>query len=213
MLSLKKLLGKDDKFFDLLEAGAEEAKTAVNLFSAYLKKLAQTDGAPGALDEFVTTRRKEKRIRHLMIDELSKTFVTPLEREDIEALSFALYRVPKQVEKIVERLSIYPGRVPHVAFQRQAELMSQAAEAVVFMVKQLRHGTNIEKIREANDRLQYAEGEADKVMLSLLKELYHGPYDAKELVILQELYEMVEQAVDRCRNAGNIVVQIVLKHS
>ena len=213
MLSLKKLLGKDDKFFDLLEAGAEEAKTAVDLFAAYLKKLAASDGAPGALDDFVTTRRKEKRIRHMMTEELSKTFVTPLEREDIEALSFALYRIPKIVEKIVERLSIYPGRVPHVAFQRQAELMSLAAEAVVFMVKELRHGTNIEKIREANDRLQYAEGEADKVMLSLLKELYHGPYDAKELVILQELYEMVEQAVDRCRNAGNIVVQIVLKHS
>lgn len=213
MLSLKKLLGKDDKFFDLLEAGAEEAKAAVDLFSAYLKKLAQTEGAPGALDDFVQTRRKEKRIRHMMTEELSKTFVTPLEREDIEALSFALYRIPKIVEKIVERLSIYPGRVPHVAFLRQAELMSLAAEAVVFMVKQLRHGTNIEKIREANDRLQYAEGEADKVMLSLLKELYHGPYDAKELVILQELYEMVEQAVDRCRNAGNIVVQVVLKHS
>lgn len=215
MLSLKKLLGKDGKFFDLLEAGAEEAKTSVDLFAAYLKKIAASgSGSGGALDEFIATRRKEKRIRHLMTEELSKTFVTPLEREDLEALSFALYRIPKQIEKIVERLSIYPGRVPHAAFQRQAELMSQAAEAVMFMVKQLRTGTtNIEKIREANDRLQYAEGEADKVMLALLKELYHGPYDAKELVILQELYEMVEQAVDRCRNAGNVVVQIVLKHS
>lgn len=213
MLSLKKLLGKDDKFFDLLEAGAEEAKASVDLFASYLKKLADSNGQSGTLDDFVQTRRKEKRIRHLMTEELSKTFVTPLEREDIESLSFALYRIPKQVEKIVERLSIYPGRVPHSAFQRQAELMSQAAEAVVFMVKQLRVGAHIEKIREANDRLQYAEGEADKVMLGLLKDLYHGPYDAKELVILQELYEMVEQAVDRCRNAGNIVVQIVLKHS
>lgn len=215
MLSLRKLLGKDDKFFDLLEAGAQEAKTSVDLFSDYLKKVAAS-GSEGvdALDEFIQTRRKEKRIRYMMTEELSKTFVTPLEREDIEALSFALYRIPKQLEKIVERLSIYPGRVPHAAFQRQASLMSQAAEAVMFMVKQLRTGaTNIEKIREANDRLQYAEGEADKVMLALLKELYHGPYEAKELVILQELYEMVEQAVDRCRNAGNIVVQIVLKHS
>jgi uncharacterized protein len=213
MFSLKKLLGKDDKFFDLLEAGADEAKASVNLFSVYLKKLADSNGAHGTLDDFVQTRRKEKRIRYMMTEELSKTFVTPLEREDIEALSFALYRIPKQVEKIVERLSIYPGRVPHSAFQRQAELMSQAAEAVAFMVKQLRGGTHIEKIREANDRLQFAEGEADKVMLGLLKDLYHGPYDAKELVILQELYEMVEQAVDRCRNAGNIVVQIVLKYS
>jgi uncharacterized protein Yka (UPF0111/DUF47 family) len=212
MLSLKKLLGKDDKFFDLLEAGAEEAKASVSLFSGFLEAIA-AGNAPSKLDEFIQTRRKEKRIRHKMTEELSKTFVTPLEREDIEALSFALYRIPKQVEKIVERLSIYPGRVPHEAFKRQAELMLQAAEAVVFMVKQLRGGTNIEKIREANDRLQFAEGEADKVMLGLLKELYHGPYDAKELVILQELFEMVEQAVDRCRNAGNIVVQIVLKYS
>ena len=212
MFSLKKLLGKEDKFFDLLEAGAEAAKVSVDLFSRYLQQLA-AGGAASQLDDFVQTRRREKRIRHEMNEELSKTFVTPLEREDIEALSFALYRIPKQVEKIVERLSIYPGRVPHTAFQRQAELMLQAAEAVTFMVKQLRGGTHIEKIREANDRLQFAEGEADKVMLGLLKDLYHGPYDAKELVILQELFEMVEQAVDRCRNAGNIVVQIVLKHS
>lgn len=213
MFSLKKLLGKDDKFFDLLEAGAEEAKASVDLFASYLKKTAGAAGTGFALDEFIQTRRKEKRIRRTMMEELSRTFVTPLEREDIEALSFALYRIPKQVEKIMERLSIYPGRMPQAAFQRQAELMSQAADAVVFMVKQLRGGTTIAKIQGANDKLQFAEGEADKVMLSLLKDLYQGPYDAKELVILQELYEMVEQAVDRCRNAGNIVVQIVLKHS
>ena len=209
---LKKIFGKEDKFFDLLEAGAEEAKTSVNLLSRYLQTLAE-GGPPANLEDFLQTRRKEKRIRHQMTEELSKTFVTPLEREDIEALSFALYSIPKAVEKLVERLAIYPGRVPHAAFQRQADLLTLAADAVFFMVKQLRGGTHIEKIREANDRLQYAEGEADKVMLTLLKELYHGPYEAKELVILQELYEMVEQAVDRCRNAGNIVVQIVLKSS
>ena len=213
MLWLKKLLGKDDKFFGLLEAGAEESKASVELFVNTLKKIAAGSAAGVSLDEFIQARRKEKRIRHTMVEELSRTFVTPLEREDIEALSFALYRIPKQVEKIVERLSIYPGRIPHAAFERQAELMLQAAEAVVFMVKQLRGGTNIERIREANDRLQYAEGEADKVMLSHLKELYQGPCEAKELVILQEIYELVEQGVDRCRNAGNIVVQIVLKHS
>ncbi|ACB75782.1 DUF47 domain-containing protein [Opitutus terrae] len=209
---LKKILGRDDKFFDLLEAGAEEARTSVLLLSQYLQTL-NRGGPPPQLDDFVQTRRKEKRIRYQMMEQLSKTFVTPLEREDIEALSFALYRIPKAIEKIVERLSIYPGRVPHTAFLRQAELLTMAADAVVFMVKGLRSGTHLEKVREANDRLQHAEGEADKVMLGLLKELYHGPFDTKELLILQELYEMVEQAVDRCRNAGNIVVQIVLKYA
>ena len=212
MFSLKKLFGKEDKFFDLLEEGAAAANESVTLFSAYLQHLG-SGASPENLDEFVQSRRKEKRVRHEMTEALSRTFVTPLEREDIEELSFALYRIPKSVEKIVERLSIYPGKVPHAAFQRQAELLKLASEAVVFMVKELRGGTNIERIREANDRLQYAEGEADKVMLDLLKELYLGPCDAKVLVILQEIYELVERAVDRCRNAGNVVVQIVFKHS
>ena len=213
MLSLKKLFGKDEKFFDLLEAGADEARASVELFGKYLQALSKGAGTGLSTDEFVQARRKEKRLRQQMTEELGRTFVTPLEREDIEALSFALYRIPKQVEKIVERIGIYPGKLPAAAFARQAELMLQAADAVVFMVKQLRGGTTMAKIQEASDRLQFAEGEADKVMIALLKDLYHGPCDAKELVILQKTFEMVEQAVDRCRNAGNIVVQIVLKHS
>ena len=208
---LKRLLGRDDKFFDLLEGAAEEAKASVDIFTRHLQAIAS--GTPTNVDDLIFARRKEKRIRHEMTEALSRTFVTPLDREDIESLSFALYRIPKQVEKIVERLSIYPGRVPHEAFRRQAELMLQAADAVLTMVKQLRHRPGFEQIRESNDRLQFAEGEADKVMLALLKELYHGDSSAKELVILGEIYEMIEQAVDRCRNAGNIVVRIALKHS
>lgn len=209
---IQKLIGKNDIFFDLLEEGAEEARVSVELFEKFLRQM--DDGRkPAGMDDFIQARRKEKRIRHLMTEELSRSFITPLDREDLEALSVALYRIPKQIEKIVERLSIYPGKTPIALFGRQAELMNQAATALVFMVKQLRNGTTLEIIREANDRLQYAEGEADKVMLEQLKLLYNGPCDAKEFLILQKLFEMVEQAVDRCRNAGNIVVQVVLKHS
>jgi len=209
---LTKLSGKSDLFFDLLEEGAQEAKASVDLFEKFLKQMDEGK-QPAGLDDFIQARRKEKRIRHLMTEALSRSFITPLDREDIEALSVALYRIPKQIEKIVERLAIYPGRVPHEMFSRQAQLMSQAAEALAFMVKQLRKGVALDSIREANDRLQFAEGEADKVMLEQLRGLYSGPCDAKELVILQKLFEMVEQAVDRCRNAGNIVVQVALKHS
>jgi uncharacterized protein Yka (UPF0111/DUF47 family) len=209
---LMKLSGKSDLFFDLLEDGAQEAKTSVDLFEKFLKQMDEGK-QPAGLDDFIQARRREKRIRYLMTEALSRSFITPLDREDIEALSVALYRIPKQIEKIVERLAIYPGRVPHEMFTRQAQLMSQAAEALAFMVKQLRKGVALDSIREANDRLQFAEGEADKVMLEQLRGLYSGPCDAKELVILQKLFEMVEQAVDRCRNAGNIVVQVALKHS
>lgn len=211
MISFKKLLGKDEKFYDLLEASAEEAKVATDL----LAKILASGDSTGAsnIHDIIQSRRKDKRITQQITEELCKTFVTPFEREDIEALSVALYRIPKTVEKIVERLTICPARVPRESMQRQVVLLQEAVESVNFMVKQLRKGTQIERITDAQSRLQFAEGEADKVMLSLVKELYNGPYDAKEVVILMELYDLVEAAVDRARDAGQIVFQIMLKYS
>ena len=113
----------------------------------------------------------------------------------------------------MERISIYPGKLPVDGLKLQAELLNKAAEAVVFMVQQLRHGSKLDLVQEANERLQFAEGEADKAMLGLLKALYASPLDANETMIQQELFEMLEKAVDRCRDAGNVVFQIVLKYS
>jgi len=149
----QKLIGKNDIFFDLLEEGAEEARVSVELFEKFLRQMAEGK-KPAGLDDFIQARRKEKRIRYMMTEALSRSFITPLDREDLEALSVALYRIPKQVEKIVERLSIYPKTIPIEMFGRQAELMNQAAVSLAFMVKQLRKGTTLEVIREANDRLQ-----------------------------------------------------------
>lgn len=206
------LIGRDDKFYALLDAAATEARTSVGLLSAYLDALSR-GGPPPELTDFAESRRRQKRIRTDTIVELHQTLVPPFDREDIQALAFALYRIPKVVEKLVERMSIYPGRLPHESFQRQAELLTIAADALVEMVQHLLAHADIEKLTAANQRLQAAEGEADKRMLSLLHELYAGPYNAKETAILNGLYELMERAVDRCRTAGNITLRIMLKHT
>lgn len=212
MISLKKLFGKEDTFFDLLEASAEETRTSMKLLATFLAQRNPEQTQPN-IDEFILSRRKDKKITQQITEELAKTFVTPLEREDIEALSFALYRVPKIVEKIVERLSIYTGPLPHDRLTNQAALLEQAAEAVVYMVKQLRKGPNAARLSEAQEKLQSAEGDADKIMVLLFKDLYEGPYSAKEMIIVRDISEMIEKVFDRCRDAGNIVVQIVFKYS
>jgi len=212
MFSLKKLFGKEEKFYDLLEASASEAKTSIALFANYLQAR-QKGASVSNMDDFIQSRRKDKKITQQISEELAKTFVTPLEREDIESLSIALYRIPKSIEKIVERMFIYPGKINLQNMIRQVELMEQAVDAVLFMVKQLRHGTHMEKISSHQDRLQFAEGEADKVMMSVFEQLYKGDYEPKDIIFLKDLYEMTEKVVDRCRDAGNVVVQIVLKYS
>jgi uncharacterized protein Yka (UPF0111/DUF47 family) len=211
MISFKKLMGKDEKFYDLLEASAEEARVSTDL----LVKILRNDGSVPAtnIHDIIQTRRKDKRITQQITEELCKTFVTPLEREDIEALSLALYRIPKTVEKIVERLTICPARVPRDSLTKQVVLLEQAVESVVAMVGQLRKGNQVERIADHHAKLQFAEGEADKVMLALVKDLYNGPYDAKEVFILMELYDLVETAVDRARDAGQVVFMIMLKYA
>jgi uncharacterized protein Yka (UPF0111/DUF47 family) len=91
MFSLQKLFGKDDKFFTLMEGSAEEARASIHS----LVKLLQTPAPKRSLAEFIEIRRKDKRITKELTEHLCKTFVTPLEREDIEALSEALYKIPK----------------------------------------------------------------------------------------------------------------------
>ena len=130
MFSISKLFGRDQKFFDLLEASAEEALTSTKLLSNYLQRI-ESYRSSADLDDFIQSRRKDKKITSRITEELCKTFVTPLEREDIEELSLALYRIPKIVEKIVERLSIYPGRIPREGFVRQAQLLGQDRKSVV----------------------------------------------------------------------------------
>src|SRR5205807_3355140 len=86
----------------------------------------------------------------------------------------------------------------------------QAAEAVLAMVKELRKGTDIATVRDMNDNLQTIEGDADKLELDLLRDLYHGNYDTKHMIFLRDLYDLLEKVIDRCRDAGNIVLQVVL---
>lgn len=212
MFSLRKLLGHDTKFFDLLEGSAQQADSSVHHLISLLETL-ERQNPPQGMEDFVESRRKDKQITQELTEQLCKTFVTPLEREDIQALATALYKIPKTVEKIGERVLICPGDLQGRDFQRHLHLLDQAAEEVVAMVKQLRHGTDASKAREQNARLQRIEGDADKLELDLLRDLYHGDYNPKQIIFLRDLYDLLEKVIDRCRDAGNIVLQIVLKYS
>jgi len=92
-------------------------------------------------------------------------------------------------------------------------MMTKATDVVLVMISQLRHMEDLEKIKELNDKLQYVEGEADKLMLELLRELYSGKFDALRAIVIRDLYELIEKVVDRCRDVGNVVIDIVLKNS
>ncbi|MGA2658390.1 MAG: DUF47 family protein [Verrucomicrobiota bacterium] len=210
MFSLQKLFSRDDQFFELLEASAEECRASVQA----LKRAIANHSRTLTLDEFIGPRRKEKQISAELTELLARVSVTGLEREDIEALSNAFYKIPKTLEKFAQRYILAVGELRDVDFSKNVKLLEQATDITVQMLKELRRGFNMEKISEQNANLQRIEGEADALILDLLRtELYSRKHDPLKVIILKDLYELLEKVVDRCRDAGNVISQIVLKNT
>src|SRR5947208_3962907 len=201
MFSIQKLIGRDGKFYDLLEASAQQADSSVHHLVALLEKLQQNE-TPEYLEEFAHSRREDKRITQELTEQLSKTFVTPLEREDIQELAAALYKIPKTVEKIGERILICPEDLRGHSFQKQVELLDQAAETVLAMVKQLRKGIDAGTAREMNTKLQRIEGDAGNPELNRLRHLFQGKSDPKKIIFLCDLYGLLVKAIDGFRDPG-----------
>ncbi|HEX5176367.1 MAG TPA: DUF47 family protein [Chthoniobacteraceae bacterium] len=212
MSAFKRIFARETKYYDLLEAGAVEARSSAAILARIVPAL-EAQPPPDSLSEMALCRRKHKRISQDVTAELCRNFVTPLEREDIEALSTALYKITKNVEKIAERLTIAPSRANSSRILKQLGMLERATSVVESMVRQLRPKSHGEQIKDEYDALQMIEGEADKLINDQLRELYHSETDARIVVFWKDVYEMFEKAIDRCRDAGYVVFHVALKYS
>lgn len=209
MFSLQTIFGKGDKFYGLLEASAESAGASATA----LIELLSTPASQQSLEKFKQARRREKDLFAQISEELVKTFVTVLDREDIEALSSALYKIPKIIEKFAERYTLGLGRIGDVDFTSRAAMLEQACAVLEEMVGLLRKGMDLDKIKTLNDQLQTIEAEADRQILELYRDVYASENDPIRYLIKMDLFEILEKAIDRCRDAGNVIYHIVLKNS
>jgi len=209
MFSLQTIFGKGDKFYGLLEASAESAR----LSAKALIELLSTPATQLSLEKFKQARRREKDLFMQINEELVNTFVTVLEREDIEALSSALYKIPKIIEKFAERYTLALGRIGDVDFASRAEMLEQACIVLEQMVGLLRKGMDLDKIKKLNDQLQAIEAEADRQILEFYRDAYTNETDPIRYLIKMNLFEILEKAIDRCRDVGNVVYHIALKNS
>lgn len=209
MFSLQTIFGKGDKFYGLLEASAAAARESTRA----LTDLLATPIPQRSLEKFKLARQREKELASQISNELINTFVTALEREDIETLSNVLYKIPKVIEKFAERYTLASQRLVDVDFIPRAKMLEQACEVLEDMVGQLRKGMNIETSKALNDKMQSIEAEADRLILELYRDSYLNETDPMRYLILKDLFELLEKAIDRCRDAGNVVHHIILKNS
>lgn len=209
MFSIQRFFSQDAKFFDMLEQSAAEARASAQLLIELLKDREHTH----PLDQFALARSKDKRITEKIREDLVTTFVTGIEREDIDALAYALYRIPKTIEKFAERFNLAPQRLQNVDFTQQMELVDRATATLCEMVGHLRKMPPLEVMKELMDRLQTIESEADDLIIRLLGEVYNGKYEPVQAMFVRDLYDLLEKIIDRCRDVGNVITHIALKNA
>ncbi len=208
MFSLQTIFGQGKQFYSLLNDAADAAHDSTKALHEMLKAPERTP----SLDAFKLARQRERVASDKISQALVDSFITPIEREDIESLASALYKIPKQVERVADRYSLARHRLDGIDFAPRASMLEQAAGVVVEMVKELPH-LRLEPMKALNDRLRVLEAEADRLILELHRDIYSGRLDASEMFLLKEFFEILEKAIDRCREAGVVAYQIALKNS
>lgn len=210
MFSLQKFFGKDPIFYDLFDKSAEQILESAKR----LEFILQNPQDSSALQPIKDARRRSKEITEQLQELVVKTFVTSLEREDIESLTTSLYKVIKPIEKFAERFRIATPWVKDTDFLGQVKIIVDSAEYVKSMVFLIRRTGNIDAARRLNSALKLAESDADALEVDLLKQLYsNSSADPKRMFIAKDLYNLLEKSIDRCRDVGAVIMHIVLKNS
>ena len=208
MFSLQTIFGSGKQFYALLDDAAQAAHDSAKALHTMMR---EGESQP-ALDAFKLARLRGRATSEKVGQALVDTFITPIEREDIEALGSALYKIPKQIEKFADRYSLAVKHLDQIDFAPRAAMLEQAASVVVEMVADLRH-MNLDRMTALNEKLRALENEADRLMLELYRDIYSGRLDHLQMFLLKEFFEILEKAIDRCRGAGVVAYQIVLKNS
>jgi len=209
MFSLQRLLGRPREFFGLLEQSASLGADSV---AALRNTLTERTQAP-KLDAFIAARRKDKAVINQLESMLTQIFVTPIEREDLQAAANQLYRLPKSVEKFAERYEIVWEKVQDYDFSIGAHMLESAARIIVEMVQSLSRGSKLAEIKALDARLSQIEADSGKVILEALRRIYQPGGDPLREIIAQDLYHLLADCIEVCRSIGRTLALVILKNS
>lgn len=213
MFKLPFLKPKDNKFCVLLEGLSTQARECAVHLKTFVESTNAAEQAQAG-EAITTSRRKSKELTGQITAELCRTYITPFDREDIQDIAGDLYKIPKTIEKIKERLSTHGINSVKGDFSRQIDVIVQESEAMQEMVRELTKASHDdERIIAKAHQLQELENKGDAILGELLVALFRDNTDARDLILRKDIYDMLEKVVDRYRDAAGVALQIVLKHS
>ena len=204
------LTPRDTKFYDLFEQDAANlviaAEKLVDLFNNY----ENVEAKAGQLKDL---ERQGDTITHQIIERLHRTFVTPIDREDIALLAHTLDSVVDYIEAAGRTAFLYRIAQPTERARQLASVVVRVAYKLNEVLPRLRHRDQFEQILKECVEINTLENEADDVHHAALAELFLDCRDPCEIIKWREIYQHMEDATDRGEDVSDILEGIVLKHA
>ncbi|MEO7719049.1 MAG: DUF47 family protein [Capsulimonas sp.] len=205
-----RLLPREEKFFDLFDRLAEKVVLAAEVLEDTLQDYSRLEDAASRLR---VLENEADQIVHEAMDRLNKTFVTPLDREDVLALTHVMDDVLDYTESAVDRMILYsiPNAVPRSL--EIATLIVNAAQQIRQGVTGLRNFGDIRGILDPCVVINALENQGDSINRQALRALFSEGHDAVTILKWREVYDHLETALDRCEDVADVLQTIAVKNS
>ncbi len=210
MAGILNLTPRSEPFFDLLEAAANNALDTARSLRDMVEDYRELDA------KFERIRQKEHdgdRIAHEIFDRLNRTFVTPLDREDIHALAMDLDDIVDAIEEVADHLLIYRIAEPTNMFIGMVRILVRACEEISGAVPLLRVRRRTGEISQRVVEINRLENEGDQLYRAALEKLFDNPQNLLDVIRWKEVYECVEKAIDGAEDVADRLHGILIKNA
>lgn len=205
-----RLMPTEGKFFELFiqhgELCVKGAKEMVALMTNF-------DDLENRVHAIESIEKQADKVTYETLDMLHKTFITPLDRDDIHKLITKMDDILDLLEDAAQTISLYDIKAITPEAKRLAELCLNCTEKVVVAVSMLNNMDNSGKILSVCEEIDRLESDADHVMRAAMSKLFRDEPDVRNLIKLKAIYEILETVTDRCEDVANIVEGIIVENA
>jgi len=205
-----RLMPREGRFFDQFK---ELAELIVQGSRELVALVASIDELERRRFNIEAIEKKGDKVTHNTVQLLHKTFITPIDRNDIHQLITNMDDILDLIEDSAQSISMYDIRAVTPDAKRLTDICLGCAEKVKAAVELLSNMQNSHAIMEICGEIDRLESEADHLMRAAMAKLFRDEPDVRELIKQRAIYELLEEMTDRCEDVANIIEGIVLENS
>jgi len=204
------LVKKEEAFFDMFERATKNLVASVAVFAAAIKDFRQLEKGVQQLDEL---EHEGDIITHEIMDKLNRTFITPIDRDDIHAIAAGIDDVLDLTEEVADRIYLYKLAKPTDYLIQMAQILEQAVLEVAKAITSLRDLKRPRRILDYAIEINRLENEADMLLKHAMVQLFDSAGSTLEVIKWKEVYESLEKAIDKCEDMAVVIESVVVKNA